>query len=432
MKRNVLTILCFLTFCAITVLSPKDAEAGFSKKIAGARGELVIQTRDGGYLLIGRIVDPNSSFMDAFVVKMNSLGKQVWKKRFRGPKILDIGPTLMLDRAIETTDGYVVAGPVISENGQIALFKLNSLGNLVWSRFIKPLRFEFDNFGGSLAPTADGGFIFSGSYAISTSNNPLLAMKFNASGDILWKKAYLFAANATSIFQTPDGGYLLAGGPDGSEQNSTNFVLLRLSSTGALRWKKSFSVPPFNTFGRCILLSDGGFAVAAFNTTRHILVIRLNSAGTVLWSKFYGDSEGNSDRTSIAQTTDGGLVVGADGENGALVFKLDPSGNILWTSEFGASREDFQTASITSTSDGGSAAAGLLFSAGGHEAAFMIRFDPAGRAGCGSYRSPSITMVPAQIQVKSQPVSAKTPEVTAAADSIAVSTTLPSLTSLCP
>lgn len=431
MKRNVSAIVCALILCAMFAFAMADAEVIFSKRVAAGRGELVIQTSDGGYLLIGRIIGPN---FDGFAVKLDASGRQVWKRRFKGPANITGSTMLMLNRAVEIADGYVVAGPVISEKGHVALLKLDRSGNLKWMKSIDPVAFEAGNFGGSLAPTIDGGFIFSGVDLPGTVNKSLLAIKFNASGSILWQKAYGFAANATSIFQTADGGYLLAGGPDGSEVDSTHFALLRLGSTGSVRWKKLFSIPQFNTFGHCILLKDGGYALVAFNSAKHTLVVRLSSAGAVLWSKFYGDSEGNSDRTSIAQTTDGGLVVGADGVNGSLVFKLDTSGNILWKREFGSSREGFQTYSIISTSNGGSAVAGWLhlFITGGHDYAYMIQFDSAGRTACGTFGDPSLPMATTHLQGKSQPVPVKIPKAEALAESIRASTSLASLTSFCP
>ena len=108
--------------------------------------------------------------------------------------------------------------------------------------------------------------------------------------------------------------------------------------------------------------SDGGYIVAGGRSwSRLIWIIKLSSNGDIEWQRTYG---GNN-ASSIQETSDGGYVVtgsthfyGAEDVDGWF-FKLDSAGDIEWQKTYGEDDADFDIASsIRETSDGGYIVAG--------------------------------------------------------------------------
>ena len=134
------------------------------------------QTSDGGYIVSGYTFsnDGNvSSFKgvyDSWVVKLNSVGDLEWQKTLGGTNA-DAANDI-----IQTSDGgYIVIGDTVSNNTgdvtgfhnslgsdywDIWLVKLNSTGTIVWK---KALGGAVQDIGNSIKRTNDGGFVIAGS-----------------------------------------------------------------------------------------------------------------------------------------------------------------------------------------------------------------------------------------------------------------------------
>ncbi len=179
--------------------------------------------------------------------------------------------------------------------------------------------------------TTDGGFVFCG-YTLSNDGDALgnhggsdfLVVKTDVSGNKLWSYVYGGSGNdqATSVIQTSDGGYAVAGF---SNSNDGDFI---------------------NSHGN-----------------DDVVILKLDSNGLFQWSKLYGGSQ--NDRTySFLQNPDGSYVIGAlsDSYDGDLlinqgywdywVFKIDSTGNVLWNRNYGGSSFDWLN-SVRSTTDNG-------------------------------------------------------------------------------
>ena len=133
--------------------------------------------------------------------------------------------------------------------------------------------------------------------------------------------------NATSVRQTPDGGYIVAGytnsdnGDVVGHKSGEDFWVLKLTSTGNVTWKKIYGG---DNDDRCYAVqptSDGGYILA-------------------------GTSNSNN-----------GDIVSAKGGFDAVVMKLDANGNKTFVGNFGGSDDD-AFYSIVQTTDGGYIAAG--------------------------------------------------------------------------
>lgn len=254
----------------------------------------------------------------------------------------------------------------------------------------------------SIAKTGDGGYIMAG---MSSSNNgdvsgnhggkspPLdfWVVKINASGAIQWQKSLGGTDDETAkaIFQTPDGGYVVAGNSESYDgdilgnRGKSDCWVVKLNSTGDILWKKNLGGSLVDGANAIIGTSDGGYALAGYTdsndgdvTATHgsgypffdFWVVKLSDTGTIQWQKTLGGS-GYDSATSIIQATDGGYVItgesysnngdvsGNHGNADFWVVKLNSAGAIQWQKSLGGANDEFPNA-IIPTIDGGYVIAG--------------------------------------------------------------------------
>lgn len=309
---------------------------------------------------------------------------------------------------IQTSDGgYAVAGGTGSNNGDIIggyhggndywIVKTNDTGTIQWQKCL----------GGSgndnvyaIIQTTDGGYIVAGN-SFSTNGDvtgnhgadDYWVVKTDSVGSIQWKKSLGGSGfdEAYSIIQTMDGGYAVAGfsnstnGDVTGNHGSSDYWIVKLSSTGAIQWEKSLGGSDYDQAYSIIQTSDSGYAVAGYSNstngdvtgnhgTSDYWIVKLSSSGTIQWQKSLGGA-GVDQAQSIIQTADGGYAVAGyaysnfiflqDHGNGDYwVVKLNSTGTVQWSTSLGGTGLD-QAYSIIQTFDGGYVVAGNSASTNG-------------------------------------------------------------------
>jgi len=230
------------------------------------------------------------------------------------------------------------------------------------------------DYASSVKQTTDGGYIvagYTGSFGAGSSD--VYILKLNPDGSLAWQKTFGGSDYdvAHSIQQTTDGGYIVAG-----YTNSFGYYdayILKLNSDGSLAWQKTFGGTGYDEAYSIQQTTDGGYIVAGktypFRAGDYdIYILKLNSDGSLVWSKTFGGSN-NDEAYSIQQTTDGGYIVAGKTYtfgavwSDAYVLKLDSDGSLEWQKTFGGSGNDWAY-SIQQTTDGGYIVAGLTGSFG--------------------------------------------------------------------
>lgn len=253
------------------------------------------------------------------------------------------------------------------------------------------------NYGGSspemfpdIALTSDGGYILAGSASSTngdvTGNHGLQdfwVVRTNSTGNILWQKSLGGSAGdaATSVRQTSDGGYIVAGTSNSNNGDVTgnhggsDVWVIKLDPSGNLQWQKSLGGSNDEAAQSVRQTTDGGYIIAGFATSyngdvtsgnagyRDYWVIKLNASGNLQWEKTYGG--GFEDVAfSIEQTTDGGYIIGGysssidnivTGNHGSTdywIVKINATGTLQWQKSLGGSGID-KAYSVKQTSDGG-------------------------------------------------------------------------------
>jgi hypothetical protein len=374
-----------------------------------ADGVSVQQTADGGYVLAGQTIDcgsgsscpPLSGRSCALAEKLDAAGRLTWARVYaaslHGSVIDQIRPA--------ADGGYIAAGSVTdsSQYTGALLLKLDSAGNVQWQKDLGPAGTTSAYFN-SVQQTADGGYVAAGAYYTPASGpapTQVLVARFAAGGSLAWQHGLATpgssgtptsVADASSIIQTPDGGYAVAGRWYDQAFNGGNgaqgALLLKLDPAGILQWQKAYS---------------GGCYLNGYNTCTNL--------GAVSYS--------------LHQTSDGGYVMAGSGdlELTTSVYlvpwlaKTDADGNLLWqhlyyqaSAEYGTPlSEDFQASALAP--GGGFLATGpTLDDSTQKDELYVVRTDGSGLAGTCNDVHPAT------------PLQAISPQLTAAAPSLPLST----------
>ena len=296
----------------------------------------VQQTTDGGYIFAGASQSHDSDLTanyggyDYWVVKLSSTGNIQWQKNFGGSGD---------DEAYcvrQTTDGgYIVGGYSNSHDSEVTgnhsgydywVIKLTSSGGIQWEH----------SYGGSgndlcfsVLQATDGGYVLCG-YAESSDGDvsndhggqDYWLVKTNETGEIEWQRSYGGSGDdeASSVLQTSDGGYIIAGNSrsyDGDitrPNGSLDFWIVKTDDTGGLQWQNSFGGTLDDGATSILQNPDSSYVVVGYTNSddREVTsefglqdewVIKLAPDGSLIWQKCMGGSD-DEGATSVVKTLD--------------------------------------------------------------------------------------------------------------------------------
>lgn len=255
------------------------------------------------------------------------------------------------------------------------------------------------NYGGSQAEfifssinTADGGYLLGGR---TNSNNgdvqsgnqgysDFWLVKINSIGTMEWEQTYGGSSLdiLSSIIPTSDGGYLLSGSAGSNDgdiqsgyQGGGDFWVVKINSTGAIQWEKTYGGSSFDFLSSTLPTADGGYLLGGRTYSndgdiqsgnhgdRDFWIVKINSTGIIEWEQTYGGSDLEWLISAIS-TTDGGYLLGGftgsddgdiqsgiHGDYDYWVVKINSTGNIEWEKTYGGSNNDLVRSIIVT--DGG-------------------------------------------------------------------------------
>nr|BAL53147.1 lipoprotein [uncultured Gammaproteobacteria bacterium] len=346
---------------------------------AGEESFAIQETSDGGYVLAGWTGPSLGS--DAWVLKMDATGTIQWQKAYStAPGNWDGASSIQ-----QTTDGgYIVTGwtnafAYYGEVNNLLVFRLDADGNVQWMK-VYGCTFT-SSWGNAVRQTSDGGYIVAAGTHCGTGYYKAWILKLDADGNIQWQRAYggIGYDGAGDIQQTSDGGYVVAGqiGFQYGNEGAQNAWVFKLDADGDMQWQKAYGGLGRDYASSIQQTPDGGYIVGGATQSFgagdwDAWVLKLDAAGNIQWQKTYGGPASDSGN-AVRRTADGGYVVaghsysfnhgGGATDSDAWVFKLDATGDIQWQKAYGGLAVD-QANAIQPTSDGGYIAVGRTWSFG--------------------------------------------------------------------
>jgi len=190
----------------------------------------VQQTTDGGYIVAGKTQSFGAGDYDVYVIRTNSIGDTLWTRTYGGTGT-DYG------YAVEQTvdSGFVITGRTASFGAggvDVYLIRTDPNGDTLWT---KTYGGSLDDYGLAVQQTKDNGFIIAGeTYSFGAGSDDAYLIRTDINGDTLWTKAYggSLSDYASSVRQTLDGGYILAGRTASYGSGSQDVYLIKTDSLG--------------------------------------------------------------------------------------------------------------------------------------------------------------------------------------------------------
>ncbi len=245
-------------------------------------GRSVQQTTDGGYVIVGHI----GSFpvTDLRLIKTDASGDSLWTRTFGGSSA-DFGHSVQ-----QTTDGgYIITGYTASYGAgsfDVWLFKTDANGDSLWSRTFGG---STEDRGSSVQQTTDGGYIIAGCTDCYDADDVWL-IKTDSLGNEQWNRPFGGSEwdQGRSVQQTTDGGYIIAGytASYGAGTGYYDVWLIKTDSLGNERWSRTFGGGSSDTGTSVQQTDDGGYIIAGYTRSygaggNDVYLIRLASETSV-------------------------------------------------------------------------------------------------------------------------------------------------------
>lgn len=322
-------------------------------------GYSAIQLEDEGFIIVSA---RSFSSLGISVMRINKLGTLMWRRYYAGtnPRVI-----------VKAKDGNFLIG-------SNTLYKIDAIGNVIWSRLNSPTY--------RINLTDDGGFYYCGSVEVGPFKSIPSIKKYDSLGFIQWDSIYsdqFYRGGFNNCMINKDKDIILIGNFNPDDTNSDypfimktdeignviwnrkyyadslryfylNFIeeningefmtaggdlnsyFVSFNSEGIWEWRKYFNFVSPNPGGVSFLIgtNDNGFAFTGFfrtnDTTYKIRLLKTNYDGEQQWVKIFGIGQ-SSDAHFVSQTSDSGFIITGrrDTFNRAQVYviKTDIDGN---------------------------------------------------------------------------------------------------------
>ncbi|WP_459191424.1 hypothetical protein [Halosimplex sp. J119] len=238
-----------------------------------------------------------------------------------------------------------------------------------WVEFGETFDTDWDEIAESVVQTADGGFALAGRRrtADQSSNGALLVT--DGDGDEQFRRTYGGDEldSFYDVVQTSDGGFAMAGLTRSFGADGYDGWLVKTDAEGNEEFNRTYGGDQDDRAFAVVQTADGGFVLGGDSEPtddriNHFWLVKTDEEGNEQFSRTYGDKRGGTMRAMV-QTRDGGFaltgttVLEDTFENAILLLKTDEAGNEEFRTVLD-SEEATSANSLVQTDDGGFALAG--------------------------------------------------------------------------
>jgi hypothetical protein len=347
------------------------------------QGEYVfdgLQTKDGGFIAVGKTNERGGGSCHAIIIKTNGKGKLEWQRIVGGNGRHEEGRCI-----IESSTGYYLGG-TFTQGGKTGagIVKLDKKGMIVWTRVYPHARH------GAIRgiDLAKDGIVVTGYTDYAEEEVPFIAdeakgfvMKTDFQGKPVWRRQLSVNQGTKVKVDVQNGGFVLCStvwrSSKGSDQQDA--CLIKLDPKGRVEWQKTYGGSGND---QCfdMDLTDDGYVLAGHTTSFgkegwDAWLVKVGLKGDLQWQKSFGQPLGGNPRQifdecyGVKTIPDGGFVLacgsGIEPENvrnrkdprntwAAYLVRTDDKGNLLWEYSYHTPKEGHNAAEyIALCSDGG-------------------------------------------------------------------------------
>ncbi|NQV19434.1 MAG: T9SS type A sorting domain-containing protein [Armatimonadetes bacterium] len=384
MKKLLIILLFVSLIYSIFAQNPPDTL--WTETFGGSQSDAaysVQQTTDGDYIITGYSESYGAGDRDFWLVKIDENGYEIWNQHYGG-----IESDFAFSGQQTTDGGFIIIGYTSSYGvgfDDFWLVKTDENGNEEWNQTYGGYSYEWAS---SVQQTSDGGYIISGctlSYGAGGGNFWLV--KTDENGNEQWNQTY--GGNeyewASSVQQTTDGGYIIAGWTESYGAGGEDFWLVKTDENGNEQWNQTFGGNENDGALSVQTTTDGGYIVAGDTESfgaggQDFWLVKTDENGIEEWNQTYGGDEWEW-VYSVQQTTDEGYIIAGStgtygaGEHDFWLVKTDEDGNDEWNQTFGGNDNE-RAFSVQQTIDEGYIIAGFTYSYGaGASDAWLVLLD---------------------------------------------------------
>ncbi len=272
------------------------------------------QTSDGGFITAGRTTSFGAGDSDVYIIKTNGNGETLWSETYGG---VDYDDSQWIGEI--PGEGYIIVGETFSYGhggSDILLLKIDLEGNLMW----------YETYGGPLDEDAqwaqftfDGGIIITGStQSFGAESDDVFLIKTDMQGEMLWSNTFggVETDLSLSVAESSSGGYIIAGQTESYGNGNDDVYLIRVDDEGGLMWEQTFGLAQADAASSIVETPDGGFAFAGVLTTDEggfdAWIMKTDAQGDSVWTQVYRSGPGWDVwdiAFSIQPTADGGYII---------------------------------------------------------------------------------------------------------------------------
>jgi hypothetical protein len=249
------------------------------------RAYSMVQTSDGGLALAGFTMSYGAGLLDFYLIKTDGSGNLSWNQTYGG------AGSEVANSLVQTSDGgYALAGATESfgaGGSDFWLVKTDTNGNMMWNQTYGGTDFDGAQ---SVVQTSDGGFALAGrTDSFGAGHYDFWLVKTDANGNMIWNKTYGGTDHdeATSLMQTSDEGYVLAGSANSFDNGGV--WLVKTDVSGNMIWNKTYGQQIDKKAQSVIETSDGGYALTG--TGGYVWLIKTNGNGDILFYQTYAGTQ---------------------------------------------------------------------------------------------------------------------------------------------
>jgi hypothetical protein len=330
------------------------------------------------------------------ISKLDPLGNQLYSTGFTFNPFIGINSFIKLNDNEYYFDGLYGDSCITTPSQLFALGKIDTLGNVIKSKFYKLTGNCATDVVGNFDITNDNGIIKGGKTQYSNCgscwNGHGYLIRVDSSLNVMWSKYYNnHRGYANYVKQAPDNSIMV-----GYNLDTAGAVIIKLDAAGNTIWSKSYFRPGGYVSG--ILCEPDGSSLVIGSTdlsfTKKVFILKIDSTGHVLWCRGF-DSDNRMGATKIIRISDNNYIILCQAATSNLskivLIKTDLNGDTLWTRAHGNSNYGYGPLDFIESADKGFVISGT--SQGSYPqnwtgAQFIYKTDSLGHSSCNEYNLP--------------------------------------------